>query len=245
MRTALRTSIVTAALAGALLAPAATALAAPAASSVPAVTSVPVAANTSDDDRYDGESVLVGKGRIAVLRNKSEGPEAWIRAVAADWKPGDGWAGRVLAKLDPSHPRAVVEGTQYDLTKTNDGRYGLNVRVLGEGASDGFYLLPKAEPATKPSTKPSVKPSAAPSVKPTAKPSAPSAPSAKAAVAPTTDVKPQTAVVPKGPVAAGAELAAADTDDSTTAAAGAGLVAIFAGLGTAFMVRARKTRARG
>ncbi|WP_327253861.1 hypothetical protein [Streptomyces sp. NBC_01244] len=28
-----------------------------------------------------------------MLRNGAEGPEVWIRAVAADWKPGDGWAG--------------------------------------------------------------------------------------------------------------------------------------------------------
>ncbi|MFB6519573.1 hypothetical protein [Streptomyces sp. NPDC056401] len=254
MRTALRTSIVTAALAGALLAPAATAIAAPAAQAVTAVTSTSVlSGNPSTDDRYDGETVLVAKGRIAVLRNAAEGPEVWIRAVSPDWKPGDGWAGRVLAKLDPTHKRAVIEGIEYDLRKVEAGqdknRYGLNVHVLGEGASNGWYLLPKATPATKPA--PSVKPTAKPSVKPAeqsvAKPAA----------------KPQTAVVPKGPVAAGAELtdgsdatddaeasestqtAAADTDDTTTAATGAALIAIFAGLGTTLAVRARKARVRG
>ncbi|MDD9378422.1 hypothetical protein M8Z33_17525 [Streptomyces sp. ZAF1911] len=248
MRTALRTSIVTAALAGALLAPAATAIAAPAAQAVTAVTSTSVlSGNPSTDDRYDGETVLVAKGRIAVLRNAAEGPEVWIRAVSPDWKPGDGWAGRVLAKLDPTHKRAVIEGIEYDLRKVEAGqdknRYGLNVHVLGEGASNGWYLLPKATPATKPAPKPTTKPAEQSVAKPAA--------------------KPQTAVVPKGPVAAGAELtdgsdatddaeasestqtAAADTDDTTTAATGAALIAIFAGLGTTLAVRARKARARG
>ncbi|AWZ09926.1 MULTISPECIES: hypothetical protein [unclassified Streptomyces] len=247
MRTALRTSIVTAALAGVLLAPAATAFAATAAApSVAAVTSVSVssiAANSSNTDRYDGESVLVADGRIAVLRNESEGPEAWIRAVAPDWKPGDGWAGRVLAKLDTAHPRAVVEGVQYDLKKidagADEGRYILNVYVLGEGALSGWYLLPKAEPATTPSAKPSTTPSAKPG--------------AAASAAPTADVKPQTVAVPKGPVAAGAELAARETADTTgaattgaaTAAVAAGLAALVLALGTGFMVRARKARSRG
>ncbi|MER5484636.1 hypothetical protein ABT024_15625 [Streptomyces sp. NPDC002812] len=250
MRTALRTSIVTAALAGALLAPAATAIAAPAAQAVTAVTSASVlSGNTSPDDRYDGETVLVAKGRIAVLRNGAEGPEVWIRAVSPDWKPGDGWAGRVLAKLDPTHKRAVIEGIEYELRKVEAGRdknrYGLNVHVLGEGASNGWYLLPKAAPVTKPTVKPTAKPSVKPAEQPAAKPAAVPA------------AKPQTAVVPKGPVAAGAELAeaaeasesthtaVADTDNTTTAATGAALIAIVAGLGTTFAVRARKARARG
>ncbi|MFE4260102.1 hypothetical protein [Streptomyces sp. NPDC056883] len=244
MRTALRTSIVTAALAGALLAPAASAIAAPSAQAVTAVTSASVlsadtSANTSPDDRYDGDTVLVAKGRIAVLRNGAEGPEVWIRAVSPDWKPGDGWAGRVLAKLDPTHKRAVIEGIEYDLRKVEVGqdknRYGLNVHVLGEGASNGWYLLPKATPATKPTAKPTTKPSVKPAEQPAAKPAAVPA------------AKPQTAVVPKGPVAAGAESteAVADTDNTTTAATGAALIAILAGLGTTFAVRARKARARG
>ncbi|MER5759113.1 hypothetical protein [Streptomyces sp. NPDC002082] len=244
MRTALRTSIVTAALAGALLAPAATAIAAPA----QAATSVSaVSASGTGNDRYDGEAVPVADGRIAVLRNKSEGPEAWIRAVSPDWKPGDSWAGRVLAKLDTTHKRAVIEGVQYDLKKIEDGpdkdRYVLNVYVLGEGALRCWYLLPKAEPVAKPSTKPAVKPSAKPAVKPA------TVPAAKPAAAPA--AKPQTAVVPKGPVAAGAEVsesthtAVADTDNTTTAATGAALIAILAGLGATFAVRGRKARARG
>ncbi|WP_327305730.1 hypothetical protein OG730_21200 [Streptomyces sp. NBC_01298] len=245
MRTALRTSIVTAALAGALLAPAATALAAPTApaaqaaqavTSTSTVTAVSAASgNTSGVDRYDGEKHLVAKGRLAVLRNGAEGPEVWIRAVGPDWKPGDGWAGRVLAKLDPAHKRAVIDGIRYDLKKItsgpHEGRYGLGVRVLGGGTADGWYILPKAaKPTPQATTKPSAKPTTKPAVKPAS-------------------VTPQTVVVPRGPVAAGAEItgaASADTGDTTsTAAAGAALIAILAAVGTAFMVRARKARARG
>ncbi|MCX4779641.1 hypothetical protein [Streptomyces sp. NBC_01264] len=221
MRTALRTPIVTAALAGALLAPAATALAAPApqaVTSVAAVTSMTtvsaasaVSGDGSGNDRYDGEKILVAKSRLAVLRNGAEGPEVWIRAVAADWKPGDGWAGRVLAKLDPAHRRAVLEGVQYELKELGsgpyEGRYGFDVRVLGEDASRGSYILPKPARAAEPAR--------------------------------------QTAVIPMGSVAAGAEIASADTDNTTTAAAGTALIAIFAGLGSTLLVQARRARTRG
>ncbi|MFG2337202.1 hypothetical protein [Streptomyces yangpuensis] len=242
MRSALRTSIVTAALAGALLAPAATAFAAPAPQAV-----TPVTATASQGDRFGGETVLVGPGRIAVLRNDVEGPEIWIRAVAPDWKPADGWAGRVLAKLDNGHLREVVDGVEYILADADNGRYGLNVHVQGEGASDGFYLLPEA--TTKPSEKPTAKPSEKPSAKPSATPADKAAdkgtdktaakPSATTGSAPKAQAVGQTAVVPKGGVAAGAEIAAEDSDDSTTVYAGAGLAAIVAGLGAAFIARRR------
>ncbi|MER5482423.1 hypothetical protein ABT024_04295 [Streptomyces sp. NPDC002812] len=225
MRTALRTSIVTAALAGALLAPAATAIAAPAQAAQPVTAVSAVSADPSGNDRYDGEIVQLGKGKIAVLRNKSEGPEVWIRAGAGVAQPGTArWAGRVLAVLDLTHPLAVLDGVQYKLTNNGEG---FDIRVLGEGAST-FQLMPKAEPAAKPSTKPAAKPSTKPAAKPAAKPA--------------TDAKPQTVVVPKGPVAAGAELA--PQDDVNTAAIGAGLVAMFAALATALTLRARKARTR-
>ncbi|MCY0934266.1 hypothetical protein [Streptomyces sp. H34-S4] len=248
MRTALRTSIVTAALAAALLAPAATALAAPAqtATAVTSTSAVPTStpAGTPGNDRYDGEIHQVADGRIAVLRNESEGPEVWIRAVAPDWKPGDGWAGRVLAKLDATHKRTVIDGIEYDLKKIEDGphqgRWLLTVRVLGEGAANGTYFLPKATPTTKPSAKPTTKPA----VKPANKPATQTA--AKPAVKPAADTKPQTAVVPKGPVAAGAELAIQDSGDSTvTTATGAALIAILGALGATLTIRNRKTRTRG
>ncbi|MFK0223140.1 hypothetical protein ACIQWN_33765 [Streptomyces vinaceus] len=187
------------------------------------VTKTPV---TKADDRYDGETVLVGKGRLAVLRNAAEGPEVWIRAVSEDWKPADGWAGRVLATLNPSAPHAVIDGTDYRLAKTENGRYGLTVRVQGSGASD-LYLLPEAAPTTKTPDK---------------------NPAKTASVQQAADVKPQTGaqtvVVPQGAVAAGAEIAAEDTDDTTTLAAGGGLLAILAGLGAAWAARNRGARNR-
>lgn len=162
--TVLRTSIVTTALAGVLLAPSASSAAPAPAVHTPSAVSVTSSASASssasssasasaasrsaspdpsDDGRYGGETVLVGRGRLAVLRNGPEGPEVWLRAVAPDWEPGDGWAGRVLAKLDPSHPRAVLDGgTRYELTGSGDGRYALTVRERGESAPHAFHPLP-------------------------------------------------------------------------------------------------------
>ncbi|MEU2391059.1 hypothetical protein [Streptomyces sp. NPDC007369] len=195
----------------------------------PEAPKAPKAPVTTVKDRYDGEAVLVGRGRIAVLRNDAAGPEVWIRAVAENWKPADGRAGRVLAALDLSDPHAVVDGADYRLAETDDGRYGLTVRVQGEGASD-FYPLPETTPATKTVAKTTA------AVKPAAD------------VQPTADVKfqtvAQTVVVPQGAVAAGAEIAAEDTDNGTTLAAGGGLIAILAGLGAAWIGRHRAARNR-
>ncbi|MFJ3172850.1 hypothetical protein ACIPJK_19025 [Streptomyces roseus] len=193
----------------------------PEAPKTPVTTATTAATAATTTDRYAGELVLVGKGRLAVLRGGAEGPEVWIRAVPGNWKPADGWAGRVLATLTPSAPHAVLDGTDYRLAKTDDGRYGLTVRAQGGGASD-FHLLPQA---------------------------APTAPTAKtASVRQAADVKPltgaQTVVVPQGAVAAGAEIAAEDTDDTTTLAAGGALVAILAGLGAAWAARNRSARNR-
>ncbi|MET9855863.1 hypothetical protein ABZY57_23320 [Streptomyces sp. NPDC006450] len=55
----------------------------------------------------------------------------------------------------------------------------------------------------------------------------------------------QTTVVPKGPVAAGAELpveTVADTDNTTTVAAGAGLIAVFGALGASVVLRRRRSQ---
>ncbi|MFB7259221.1 hypothetical protein, partial [Streptomyces nojiriensis] len=49
----------------------------------------------------------------------------------------------------------------------------------------------------------------------------------------------QTTVVPQGSVAAGAEIASEDTDNSTTVAAGAGLLAVFALVGATVLRRRR------
>ncbi|MER6518083.1 hypothetical protein ABT246_14620 [Streptomyces sp. NPDC001553] len=234
MRTALRTSVVTAALAGALLAPAAGAFAAPAPQAVTAVSGT-----TSGSDRYAGELVLVADGVLAVLRNESEGPEVWLRAVGPDWKPSDGWAGHVYEVLNRTHTAATIDGSTFTLVKADTAAPSLTVRGP---AGTSSHPLPKGKPSTEPSTKPSAEPSAKPSAKPTVVSSA--KPSAAAGVTTKTDVKAQTAVVPRGAVAAGAEISTADTDDSSTVAAGAGLVAIFAALGAAAMHLSRRSRGR-
>ncbi|MER6391028.1 hypothetical protein ABT236_21495 [Streptomyces sp. NPDC001523] len=242
MRTALRTSIVTAALAGALLAPAAGAFAAPAPQAVTAVSGT-----TSGSDRYAGELVLVADGVLAVLRNESEGPEVWLRAVGPDWKPSDGWAGHVYEVLNRTHTAATIDGNTFTLVKADTATPSLTVRGP---AGTSSHPLPKGKPSTEPSTKPSAEPSAKPSpaasAKPSAKPTVVSSakPSAAAGVTTKTDVKAQTAVVPRGAVAAGAEIATADTDDSSTVAAGAGLLAIFAALGAAALHLSRRSRGR-
>lgn len=135
MRSALRTSIVTAALAGVLLAPAATALAAPAPRTGAAATG-----SVSDDARYTGEPVYIGEGLVAVLRNEAEGPEAWIRAVGPNWKPGDDYMVRVVAVVDRTHPALTANGLELKLTKAETAVPVLVVTTNGVAKS---YPLPK------------------------------------------------------------------------------------------------------
>ncbi|MFF3861035.1 hypothetical protein [Streptomyces sp. NPDC002209] len=324
MRTALRTSIVTAALAGALLAPAATALAAPAPQPVP---STQAAVSSDDSSRYEGRAVYVGNGMVAVLRNQAEGPEAWIRYVGDQWKPGDSYMLRVVGLVTRGQTTAEAYGASFELTKAEttapvlvvttkgvaksyplpEGKAGqvcsaektqniggaMNAKLsmspdgpkaeLWASGKDtawrildrGFPALPESDgivarivdpsgakpvfewktqgggtplgrtsfPALPKGCKPNYKvtedqAAAGPAPKPE--------PTAKVTVKPAADVKPQTGaqtvVVPQGAVAAGAEIAAEDTDNSTTVAAGAGLVAILAGLGVALMARSRRAR---
>ncbi|MEU6861681.1 hypothetical protein ABZ924_00170 [Streptomyces sp. NPDC046876] len=261
MRIALRTSIVTAALAGALLAPAAApAFAAPAAAAAPQATA-PANATASDDDRYAGEPVYIGEGLVAVLRNEAEGPEAWIRFVGSQWKPGDPYMVRVLTVLERSHPGDTVNGLLLKLTKadtaapvltvTKDGvtasyplPKGTGVKGAGKdgGSSDATHapVAPKAPEAPKAPQTAAVQPVAA-ALPSTAEVQAPvQAPEQ----APQQAQGAQILAAPQGPVAADADLAAADadTDDTTTAAAGAGLVAIVGGLWAARAARTRRGR---
>ncbi|MFJ7201912.1 hypothetical protein ACIQWR_00040 [Streptomyces sp. NPDC098789] len=146
MRHPLRTSLATAALAGALLAPAATAaLAAPGAPGTPTVvgTSVITGAGTSSasgDGRYEGTPVYIGEGLVAVLRNKAEGPEAWIRYVGPGWKPGDPYLVRVMAKLDREHPTATLSGLHLTLTKANTPTPALTVTNPASAATTSYPL---------------------------------------------------------------------------------------------------------
>lgn len=144
MRTAhaLRTPIVTAALAGAMLMPAAgAAFAAP-------VTATPqaAAAATSGNSRYEGKAVYIGEGLVAVLRNKVEGPEAWIRRVGTGWKPGHDYMKPVVTKLDRSGPYDKAEGMSLELTKAASAH-----PVLVVTAKDGTvksYPLPAGQAST-------------------------------------------------------------------------------------------------
>ncbi len=142
MRTALalRTAIVTAALAGAMLIPAAgSAFAAPATAASQAVAA-------SENDRYEGEPVYIGEGLVAVLRNKAEGPEAWIRAVGPDWKPGDTYMVRVVTKLDRTLPHDTANGLSLELTKAATAHPVLVVTAKDGGTKS--YPLPAGQAST-------------------------------------------------------------------------------------------------
>lgn len=136
---ALRTAIVTAVVAGTLLAPAATSAFAAAPQTALS------AAAASDNSRYEGEPVYIGEGLVAVLRNKAEGPEAWIRFVGTDWKPGDTYMVRVMDKLDRTHTSGVLSGLELKLTKADTAAPVLTVTKAGVTKS---YPLPKGEATT-------------------------------------------------------------------------------------------------
>ncbi|WP_051810072.1 hypothetical protein [Streptomyces sp. NRRL S-378] len=345
MRTALRACLATAVVTGVLLAPAAgTAYAATTAAQAATVD------QGSPADRFSGTPVHIGAGLVAVLRHEAEGPEAWIRAVGPDWKPGDNYMYRVLTVLDRMNPVDSANGLQLEITRMNSAaplltvtqagvppsypmplseagrahgaecvsatkRLGLHGTLVADltttpdgpqvqlvdgvtkepstkltrtgpalvkggrtvarimnpsaarpsfeyetpGQADPFgtalfpelpagcaftYAVQDEAPAPKPAATPSAGSSPTPSAAGPAAPSAtPSAETASAAPgapgAPKAQAVGQTSVVPEGGVAAGAEPAAEDTDDSTTGYAGAGLGAIVAGLGAAFIARRR------
>ncbi|MFF1373429.1 hypothetical protein [Streptomyces virginiae] len=135
MRTALRASISTAVLAGALLAPVAgTAYAA----------TTPQAAAATVPARYAGTPVLIDTGVVAVLRNAAEDPEVWIRAVSDSWKPSDDYMGRVLATLDVKHLKASVNGLELELVGKDSAHPSLSVV---KGGTTKSYPLPQAPTA--------------------------------------------------------------------------------------------------
>ncbi|MGW6687663.1 hypothetical protein [Streptomyces sp. NPDC054961] len=141
MRTAARTALATAVLAGALLAPAGAAFAA-AGSTFGTVSS---AGTVSSDvpDRYAGTPVSIDKGIVAVLRFKSEGPEAWIRAVSPDWKPGDTYTGHVLLTLDDKHRTGSAEGLQLKLEGGETA--SLETLVVTKNGKTSSYPLPRPQ----------------------------------------------------------------------------------------------------
>ncbi|MBZ4320548.1 hypothetical protein [Streptomyces huiliensis] len=134
-RHTLRIALASAAVAGAVLAPVSTAFAAP---------HTPAAAAAKTADRHEGKPVAIGGGMVAVLRNdaKAGGPEAWIRAVSPDWKPGDPYLTRVLDVLDREHTSAEVRGTKLLLDEARGHAPVLKVTRAGKTAS---YPLPLGE----------------------------------------------------------------------------------------------------
>ncbi|MFH8348022.1 hypothetical protein [Streptomyces sp. NPDC018045] len=148
-RRTLRAAVASAALGAAVLGSASGAFAAaPGTSAAPAVAASARAA-TDGADRYEGKPVAIGNGMVAVLRNvpSAGGPEAWIRYVGPQWKPGDWYLVRVLGLLDRAHPSATLKGLSLRLT----GASGTSPKLHVSGGPGGpkSYLLPKAAtPAT-------------------------------------------------------------------------------------------------
>ncbi|MEW2418390.1 hypothetical protein AB0953_32555 [Streptomyces sp. NPDC046866] len=139
---ALRTSLVTAVAAGMLLAPAATA-----AFAVTSQAPTTTFAATGDNSRYEGQPVYIGEGLVAVLRNKAEGPEAWIRAVPKDWKQGDEYLTRVLSLLNRKQTTTTVDGHRLELLGATTANPVLKVTHAGTSRS---YPLPKGEAVPTP-----------------------------------------------------------------------------------------------
>ncbi|WP_412077016.1 hypothetical protein ACLF6K_18425 [Streptomyces xanthophaeus] len=134
MRTAVRTAITTAVLAGAVLAPAGAAFAATPLNA--AVTSA--SSSDPDPDRTSGTPVFIDKGVVAVLRFTS-GPEARIRAVSPDWKPGDSYIGDALAVLDDKHRSGSAKGLKLALVKGETEKVETLV-VTKDGKSQSYRL---------------------------------------------------------------------------------------------------------
>ncbi|MFH9421321.1 hypothetical protein [Streptomyces sp. NPDC017529] len=144
-RRTLRTAVASAALGAALLGSASGAFAATPATAATAAAK-PASAGA---DRYAGQPVYIGNGMVAVLRNvrSAGGPEAWIRYVGPQWKPGSWYLVRVLDVLDRGHPSAQVKGLSLRLS----GAWGTSPKLHVNGGKGGAktYALPKSgAPAT-------------------------------------------------------------------------------------------------
>ncbi|KOT87792.1 hypothetical protein ADK86_34590 [Streptomyces sp. NRRL F-5755] len=139
-RRALRTAVASAALGAAVLGPVSGAFAAS------PVTAGAAAAKPASDGagRYAGQPVSIGRGMVAVLRNvpSAGGPEAWIRYVGPQWKPGDWYMLRVLDVLDRSHTSAQVKGLSLRLTGVSGTSPKLH--VSGGGSGTRTFALPKS-----------------------------------------------------------------------------------------------------
>ncbi|MEU8940544.1 hypothetical protein OHU17_14175 [Streptomyces goshikiensis] len=96
----------------------------------------------SENDRYAGQAVSIGNGMVAVLRNKAEGPEAWIRYVGPHWQPGDSYMLKVLTVLNRQQTTDSAFGASFKLTKAETTAPVLVVTTDGVAKS---YPLPKGK----------------------------------------------------------------------------------------------------
>ncbi|MFF1411724.1 hypothetical protein ACFVX6_18360 [Streptomyces sp. NPDC058289] len=242
MRTALalRTSMATAALAGAMLVPAAGSAfaAAPTTATSAAAganTQAPVLNVTSGGGTEEEvtaicvsgpKRVSLGAGTRAELWTTVDGPKVDLYTSGEEgvWKVLDrknpAWSKNVQI-INPSGAEPVLrwqlQGGTVKPTTTS-------FPALQPGCLRNYELV--EDKATPP---PAPKPTTSAPAKPKPKP------------------KPQTVVVPKGPVAAGAELGTETTEGAGApiAVAGAGVLSAGLLLGAAFAVRARRARSRG
>ncbi|MFB6519574.1 hypothetical protein [Streptomyces sp. NPDC056401] len=224
MRTALalRTSITTAALAGAMLLPAAGSAFAAAPATAPSATAS--GSGTSEEVTAicvsGPKRVILGAGTTAELWTTVDGPKVDLYASGETgvWKVLDrknpAWLKNVQI-INPSGAKPVLQWQMQGGMKPATTSFP----ALQPGCLRNYELVEDkgTPPKPKPSTPAPVKP------------------------------KPQTVVVPKGPVAAGAELGTETTGNAGApiAAAGAGVLSVGLLLGAAFAVRARRARSRG
>lgn len=225
MRTALalRTSITTAALAGAMLLPAAGSAFAAAPTTAPSAT----ASGSGNSEEVTAicvsgpKRVILGAGMTADLWTTVDGPKVDLYASGEKgvWKvldrknPTDG---KNLRIVNPSGAKPVL---RWQLQGGTIKPATASFPALQPGCLRNYELV--EDKATPPKPKPTTPAPAKP--------------------------KPQTVVVPKGPVAAGAELGTETTGNTGApiAAAGAGVLSVGLLLGGAFTVRARRARSRG
>ncbi|MFE4260101.1 hypothetical protein [Streptomyces sp. NPDC056883] len=225
MRTALalRTSITTAALAGAMLLPAGSAFAA-APTTAPSATAS--GAGTSEEVTAicvsGPKRVVLGAGTTAELWTTVDGPKVDLYASGEKgvWKVLDrknpSWLKNVQI-INPSGAKPVLRWQMQGGIEASTTSFP----ALQPGCLRNYELVEDkaTTPKPKPTTKPTVKP------------------------------KPQTVVVPKGPVAAGAELGTGSSEaegvGAPVAVAGAGVLSVGLLLGAAFAVRSRRARSRG
>ncbi|WP_438486153.1 hypothetical protein [Streptomyces sp. S186] len=199
------------------------------------------AAELPASDRYAGQPVYIGKGYVAVLRNDpaAGGPEAWIRYVGPHWKPGDTYMVRVIDLLDRGHRTASLDGMTLRLLDADGSAPKL--QVTGPQGTK-TYALPRS---AKPGAKPAAKPAGHRATKPaTATATAATLSDVKATVSDAKATGGQTKVVPKGSVAAGAE-GVGDSDHTLVLAGGAFASAGAAGIAIAVLRRRQDAGSQG